>query len=96
MVCGVDKVCMVNGVGRVCVVSGVYVVYGGGYREGGGGQGGPVPLPPTLLLKKKKRPADIAYDCQGISGPTSTIALAVASSSLYIHGEIRRGAHRCR
>jgi len=33
---------------------------------------------------EEKRPADIAYDFQGISGLMSTIALAVANSSLQV------------
>ena len=39
---------------------------------------------PWSWRRKKKNPADIAYDCQGISGLTSTIALAAASSSLKV------------
>ena len=35
-------------------------------------------LPPCSW--KKKGPADTAYDCRGISGPTSTVALAAANS----------------
>lgn len=36
-------------------------------------------VPPLVL--KKKGPADIAYDWRGISGSTSTLALAVTKSS---------------
>ena len=44
-----------------------------------GGYGGGV-----LVLNRKKSPADITYDCQGISGPTPTVALAAANSSLQV------------
>ena len=40
--------------------------YRGGYRGEGGAP------PPSLGPKEKKSPTDIAYDCRGISGSTST------------------------
>jgi len=48
-------------------------IQGGGYGDS---------FPPLVL--KKRSPADIAYDCRGILGLMSTIALAAASSSLQV------------
>jgi len=48
--------------------------YGGGQR----------PLSPPFGSEEKSS-ADVAYDCRGISGPMSTIALAVANSSLQVN-----------
>ena len=62
----------------------------GGYEGGGhGGMGAwghgawGTGAPPLLVLKIKS-PADITYDCRGISGLMSTIALAVANTSLQV------------